>query len=140
LDIAAAILSWLLRDVAPERVLKGIASGLLGREAAGGGWEIAALGLLLHYSMMLLIVLVYLQASRLKPTLVQRPVIYGIAYGVAVYLVMNYGVLPLSAYPGGLPSLAGFLQGTAIHIVCVGLPISLLVRQRTPTTAPQPGG
>ncbi len=126
LDISAAITTWWLRGVGPERVLKGVAGGLLGREAARGGLEIAALGLLLHYSMMLLIVVIYLQASRRLPSLLQRPLIWGTAYGVGVYLVMNYVVLPLSAYPGGLPSLSDLLRGIAIHITCVGLPIAFV--------------
>lgn len=132
MDIAAAILSWLPRGVPPARVLQSVASGLMGREAFAGGTSVAVLGLLLHFAIMCLIVSAFVLASRRWPMLTPGSVFaaagYGVAYGVAVYLVMTYAVVPLSASPLRLPDLRGFLEGVAVHIACVGLPIALLSR------------
>jgi hypothetical protein len=56
-------------------------------------------------------------------------VISGIFYGIAVYFFMNRIVVPLSAARHHPFSLKMMLIGVVIHIFCVGLPISLLVRR-----------
>ena len=50
----------------------------------------------------------------------------GLLYGAAVYFVMNYGVLPLSAVGPSPFSWAMFLNGVIGHAVFVGLPIAWL--------------
>lgn len=133
LDILAAIISWALRDVPAERVLQGVAAGLLGREARDGGTWSAALGLLLHYLIMIGIVAVFYAASRKLPVLTRRWLLAGIAYGITVYIVMSFVVVPLSASPGGfaVPPLPRLIQGVLIHITCVGLPIAFVTRRMT---------
>lgn len=132
LDICAAIVSWWLRGVAPTRVLQGVASGLLGRGAFDGGMSAAALGLLLHFAIMSVIVTLFVVAARrsvrLTPVARSHAIGIGLAYGIVVYLVMTYVVVPLSASPGGLPGFWQFVQGVAIHMACVGLPIALIAR------------
>jgi len=48
----------------------------------------------------------------------------GLTYGVAVYLVMNNVVLPLSAVPKAPFSLALFLNGVIGHAIFVGFAIA----------------
>lgn len=133
LDICAAIISWWVRGVAPPRVLQGVASGLLGRESFEGGAATAALGLFLHYAIMSVIVTLFvmaaLRSARLTPASLPRAMGIGLLYGIVVYLVMTYVVVPLSASPAGLPGLRGFVEGIVIQIVCVGLPIALVTRR-----------
>jgi magnesium-transporting ATPase (P-type) len=133
LDISAAIVSWALRDVSAARVLQGVAAGVLGSEARNGGTWSAALGLLLHYLIMIGIVAVFYFASRKLAFLTQRWVLAGIAYGIAVYFVMSFIVVPLSASPGGfsVPPLPRLIQGLLIHIACVGLPIAFITRRHS---------
>jgi hypothetical protein len=51
-------------------------------------------------------------------------------YGIAVELVMSYIVLPLSAlHAKGPYDLKDVLLGLGVHMVVVGLPISLSVRR-----------
>jgi hypothetical protein len=59
---------------------------------------------------------------------VRQPVVSGASYGVAVYLFMNYVVLPLSAVRKRPFALGPALIMVVIHIVCVGLPIAFTVR------------
>jgi uncharacterized membrane protein YagU involved in acid resistance len=61
--------------------------------------------------------------------LIERAVVSGALYGVAVYFFMNLVVVPLSAAAKRPFSLRMMIVGVIIHIFCVGLPISLTVRR-----------
>ncbi|HEU5131578.1 MAG TPA: hypothetical protein VFT26_05720 [Pyrinomonadaceae bacterium] len=100
LDICAAFLTaWLRRGVTPGAVLRFVASGLLGPAAFTGGSKTAAIGLALHFLIATGATIVFYLASRKLRFLVERPVHFGLLYGVAVYLFMNFVVLPLSLVP-----------------------------------------
>ncbi len=129
LDITAAFINSGLHGVGPLRVLRSIASGLLGAQARNGGIGTAALGLGLHFLIALGAATVYYAASRKLNLLTQHAIICGVLYGILVYLVMNLIVLPLSAIyfkPSYTPS--AVVTGLIIHMLCVGLPIALVVR------------
>ncbi len=130
LDIVYGFLAWAPYQVSPTMILQSIASGLLGKAAYVGGASIAALGLVLHVTIALLMALAYTLASISRPQLIQKPVRWGLVYGLCLYLIMNYVVLPLSAYPHPitLPPLPLLVGGIAIHAVGVGLPISHAAR------------
>jgi len=73
---------------------------------------------------------VYYLASRKLKFLVERAIVCGSVYGVAVYLFMNLIVLPLSAFPHKISySLVTVVTGLNVHVLCIGLPISLTVRR-----------
>jgi hypothetical protein len=113
--------------------LQSVAAGVLGREATKGGAMTAALGLLLHFLIMSGIATTFYILSRRIPVLTKHWLPCGIAYGVVVYLVMSFVVVPLSAFPGSVvPSLAAFVQGALTHIVCVGLPIAFITHRLSP--------
>jgi hypothetical protein len=57
----------------------------------------------------------------------QRPVIAGIVYGVCVYAVMYGMVIPLSHYHPAAFSRFAASGGVATHILCAGLPVSLVM-------------
>ena len=132
LDITDACVYWAItKGVPPERIFQSIASGLLGKAAYKGGAQTAALGLVLHFGIMAVMVAVYALASLRLPILTKRPVVMGLGYGLATYLVMNYVVLPLSnASHGGPFRLPVFINGVFAHVVMVGLPIALIVAWR----------
>jgi hypothetical protein len=126
-DILAALaFNW--ARVPPVRVLQYIASGLLGPAAFDGGAGTAVLGLGLHFLIASGAAAGYYAASRLWPLLLRRPVTCGLAYGVAVYLVMNLIVLPLSQATVRRGSSMSIAIMIGIHMLCVGLPIALAVR------------
>jgi hypothetical protein len=139
LDGLDAIVFFGLRNgVAPLRIFRGIAAGLIGRPSAlEGGPAVVALGILLHFSIASTIVALYSLASWRLPILTRRPFLFGPLYGVAVYLVMNLVVLRLSAlHVTGLPSaLPVLVNGVLIHIVGVGLPSALFARAAAPLPA-----
>lgn len=68
------------------------------------------------------------KAHKLK-FLVQQPALYGPVYAVAVYLFMNFIVLPLSAFPYKITyTFSTVATGVLILIFCIGLPIAYIVR------------
>jgi hypothetical protein len=94
LDIgAAAAANGLGLDV----IMRAIARGVLGPAAMKGGTEAAALGFALQVFMGALIGLIYGVAATRLPALIKRWIPFGMAYGVGIFLVMNYVVVPLSA-------------------------------------------
>jgi sulfite exporter TauE/SafE len=137
LDLLDAFLFFGLRNGAtPIAILHSIAAGAVGRDAArAGGLTTAALGLLLHFLVAILITTVYVAASRALPVLRRRWVICGIAFGVIAYFVMTFVVVPLSnAGPGRisfvLPATPVLINGLLIHAFAVGLPAAYFASRR----------
>src|SRR5258708_16937004 len=96
LDISyACIFSYIRRGTSPVRVLQSVASGALGQSAFKGGAKTAALGLVFHFLIATIAAAVYYLASRPLSLLVNQAIICGPLYGVCIYLVMNFVVLPL---------------------------------------------
>jgi hypothetical protein len=130
LDILAAfVVRYSFTRTSPVRVLQGIASGLLGPAAFGGGAATAVLGMFLHLVIAFAVAGIYYAASRQWRSLLQHPVVAGVLYGVTVHTVMNVIVLPLSRLPMGprTPPFSFTLAMVVVHIFFVGLPISLIV-------------
>ena len=139
LDINGAFLTaWVNAGMSPVRVLQAVAGGLLGADAFQGGPGVAAFGLLLHFAVAFAWAAVFYLLSRRVPFLTQHAVASGLAYGALVYLAMNHAVLPLAAQfrslyiPGTKPHVPRLAWGQfGVHLVCVGLAISLAVRWAT---------
>jgi hypothetical protein len=96
-DIVFATTLWFSWD-APglQRVFQTIAVGVLGTASFDGGMSTAVLGAVLHVFMATMFVVVYTLAARRRSKLLARPVVLGLAYGVVLYVVMNFVVMPLS--------------------------------------------
>lgn len=131
LDITYAfVASWLRGGRGPVSVLQSVASGLLGANAFEGGYGTAALGAALHFLIAFTAAAVYYAASRQLKFLVQQALVCGLLYGIAVYLFMNFVVLPLSAIPFKVSyPLRTLIPALLGHMLLVGLPISLAVRR-----------
>lgn len=133
LDIADALIFSNLRGVTAAQVFRYIASGLLGPRAFEMGATACALGVLIHYSIALGWTGAFYAVSRKFGVMRRRPVASGLLYGVAVYVIMNFIVLPLSAVPRiGHVSLAGRVNGVLALMLCLGLTVSLLLRRNMP--------
>src|SRR5260221_2748076 len=129
LDITAALVVYGFFGLKPMRLLQGIASGLLGPNAFNGGVATALLGLLCHFVIAFGAAAIYVFASRASPFLIQHAFVSGVLYCVALHFFMNRNVLPLSAAAHRAFSFKLMIVGVVIHIFCVGLPISLIVRR-----------
>ena len=125
----AVIFFYLRNSVTPDRIFKSIAAGVLGPAIARqGGSGTVLLGVALHFFISFMVVLVFMLASRRIPFLTRRPIVSGLLYGIGVYLVMNFIVIPLSAAGSGRMILPVVVNGVLIHMFGVGLPASLAAR------------
>ncbi len=95
-DIGSACL---INSRSPTLILHAIASGVLGAASFQGGLGAALAGLGLQWAMSLLIAGIYVVAASRWTALRRHPIGAGIGYGVVIYVVMNYVVVPLSAAP-----------------------------------------
>ena len=100
LDLLFACTFWgVLRDVGPDRILQSIAAGVQGKAAFEGGAGSAMLGAACHYFIATMMVSAYYLASSRMRGLIEHPVRYGLLYGLVLYGVMTYVVVPLSNAP-----------------------------------------
>ena len=88
---------------------------------------------MLNYFITFVVALVYYTFSRKLSALHKQAVTQGLAYGAAVYVFMNYLVLPLSAVAKSPFSVPLFLNGIIGHALFVGLPIAWCARRSTGT-------
>jgi hypothetical protein len=130
LDIAyAPIFRALKRGVPATRIFQSVAAGLLGRASFQGGGRTAALGLVLHYFIALSMSITYYLVARRWPLLRRRPALCGAGYGLLLYGVMNYIVVPFSAAGRGSKDPLWIILSIAVHMVLIGVPIALFTRR-----------
>ena len=111
-------------------VPRGIASGLLGRQAMSGGMATWILGVFLHYFVAFSAACVFCVAGQKLKFFKDHFVVCGLFFGIAVFLVMTLIVLPLCAFHARGPyQLRSLIQGLLTHMVLIGLPISYSFRK-----------
>ena len=94
-DIGAASL---INGRSPVFIGQIIAGGLLGKGSLDGGMRTAAVGVALQWAMSIIIAALYVLASTRLDALRRSWLLFGILYGIPVYFVMEYVVVPLSAW------------------------------------------
>jgi len=130
LDITYACVFWgLKRGVPVARIFQSVAAGLLGQASFRGGAGSAALGLLLHYLIAISMSLVYYLVARRWAALWERPWLCGAGYGLLLYAVMNYVVVPLSAAGPQSTDPLWISLSVAVHAFLIGVPIALFTRR-----------
>jgi hypothetical protein len=124
LDISFAFAFYGLHGATPGGILTYIASALIGPVAKTlGGWSVV-LGGFLHYFIALCAAFVYLLASRRFQPLIRHPLRYGAAFGVAMYVFMNFVVIPLSRLHFHLAPLPAVIGELCSHIFLFGMVIA----------------
>jgi hypothetical protein len=127
LDITSAFVIAELKGTGSIRMLQGIASGLVGPRSFERGMATAGLGLAIHFLIAFTAASVFYAASRKLTFLTQHAVTSGLLYGIAVYLSMYWIVVPL-AFVNARHSVSRDVTAVIIHMLLIGLPISLIVR------------
>jgi uncharacterized membrane protein YagU involved in acid resistance len=128
-DLLFAFVYYGFKGVQPVRILQTIGSGILGTAAFDGGWSAAALGFVCHFFILIVAGWFYLLAGKRLPLLTRQPFAAGVAYGVIIYLVMNFIVVPLSNAPHFNRSLINTAAELGSHVLLVGLSIAYVVRR-----------
>jgi len=135
LDILSAFFFGGLAGVGPGRILRYVASGPLGDTMRDGGWGAAAVGLGVHYALMTIMVMLYFALANRVYVVRRQWFLSGPLYGIAIYLIMYWVVVPLRF--GTHPKTDLWSVGNALfsHIICVGLPMAYIA-SRTIRGAP----
>jgi hypothetical protein len=126
IDIGAAVA---INGISPLIVLRAIASGLLGKTAFQGGLPISLLGLGLQWAMSLLIAAIFVFAAEQMAWLKRHWVTAGVLYGVAVFGVMEYVVVPLSAAWPKPHFTAGSFIENLLAMLLFGLIVAFFARR-----------
>jgi hypothetical protein len=125
LDIAFAMILTLLYGREIGSMLRFVGSGPY-PAAKEMGQTGAIVGLFVHFTLMAIMAAAYVLMSRRIPALVERPIPWGIIYGLLTFVVMNWMVVPLrfdAPIPGKPLAIATQLFA---HVVLVGVPIALI--------------
>jgi hypothetical protein len=109
-----------------HNVPRNVAAGLIGPHAAFGPSILPwVLGFFLHFFIAYSAATIYCVASRRLPFLADHWLVCGLYYGISVFLVMYFIVMPLCAFHYAGPyRLRGLIQGLLAHMLLIGLPIS----------------
>jgi hypothetical protein len=126
-DFIAAMLIYHLPALT---VGKAVARGWFGREKAmTGGLDVSIIGIVSHYSILLVAAAIFVFASLRFPILRRRAAVAGILFGLCIYVVMHFVVLPLSAAGPGNPKGVQLVEELLGHMFVIGLPIALWARK-----------
>ena len=130
LDLLYAIIySWIRARVPAMVIMQSVVSGLIGKAAYEGGAATALLGVVCHYAMALIIASIFWLASRRLGFMTRHAVASGLGFGVCVYVVMNFVVVPLSAFPTPMTyTPVRVAINVVAHMILFGLPIALATR------------
>ena len=94
-------------------------------QATEMGTNGAILGLLVHFALMAIMAAVYVIAAQRMPALLQRPIQWGVLYGLVTYVVMNWLIVPMRFDTPLPPSALSIATQLFAHILLVGIPIAL---------------
>ena len=129
-DITYACVFWAIKiGAGPARIFQSVAKGLLGPASFQGGAATAALGLFLHYFIAITMSVVYYLAARKLALLHKYPLRCGAVYGLGLWVVMNYVVLPLSAAGRGSQDGLWVALSILVHMFLIGVPIAFFTRR-----------
>ncbi|QNA87011.1 hypothetical protein G4G27_15115 [Sphingomonas sp. So64.6b] len=130
LDLLSAVVFAGMAGTSPLGVLRSVGSGPFGDWAVNAGALGALAGLLTHYAIMTVMVATFVIAAKRLPKILDGAVFAGLLYGVALYIIMYWIVLPLR-FPAYVPKTDLWGMGNALfsHCICVGLPMALIARK-----------
>jgi hypothetical protein len=129
LDITDAFLFLTGPTFGPFKLAQFIASGVLGPASFEGGWLSAAAGMVFHFTIATSAAAVYVMAALKWLALAEMPAVWGPLFGLVVFAVMHYGVVPLSAAPKSTTSSSALANLLFAHVCCVGLPIAFITNR-----------
>lgn len=131
LDGLAAEIQFLMNGgTSVSKVFQFIASGVFGKAAFGGGSEMVFYGIVFHYLIALIWVVVFFLGY---PKIIKKPqnkYIVGTVYGILIWLIMNKFVLPLSNTPNLEKTITQDITAAMILIAFVGIPIAVMYHSR----------
>ena len=125
LDILFAMILTVSFGREIPNMLRFVASGPFpsATEMGAGG---AVLGLVVHFALMAIMATIFVLVARRAPTLIERPWLAGVGYGVITYVVMNWLVVPIRFDTPLPPKTLSIVTQVFAHVVLVGIPFALI--------------
>ena len=105
----------------PMTIGKAVARGWFGKAAMHGGADVALIGIVSHFAIMLALATAFVFASLRAPILRRLFFVTGPLYGAAIFFLMRFVVLPLSAAGFSMPKPPALYIEFAGHLFLVGL-------------------
>jgi uncharacterized membrane protein SirB2 len=109
-------------------VAKAIARGWFGMAVKAMPPIVDVIGIASHYGILLIAASIFVLTSLRFPVLRQRAWITGPLFGVCIYIVMHFVIVPLSQAPPSSPKGIQFVEEFCGHLFVIGLPIALWAR------------
>ena len=106
----------------------------MGKAAFAGGLATALLGAVLEFLMTFIIAGIFILSAYQIPLLRRYVIVGSLLYGVGVFIVMTFIVLPLSAAPPSPLTVPQIIETIIEHILLIGLPLGILVRRNIQST------
>jgi uncharacterized membrane protein YagU involved in acid resistance len=127
LDILCACAYYFIRTKNnPLNILKFVASGFFGKEAASGGSVMILSGLIFHYIIAFAFTAFFFLFYPNLKLLSKNKLITGVAYGFFIWSIMNLVVVPLSKIGNRPFNIVNAVINAVILIVCIGIPLSFM--------------
>lgn len=125
LDILYAALMSSIFGRGPATMLRVVASGPF-PSAKDMGFVGSILGLIVHFTLMGIMAAAFVLATRNRPSMVAKPIQWGIIYGLVTYVAMNWVVVPLRFGTSLPPAPSSIASQLFAHVVLVGIPIAMV--------------
>lgn len=129
--LAACINGYFSSSIMPGRIFQYIASGFYGVQAFSGGFSMIILGILIHFFIAIVVTVIFFLIYNNKFFRREFYLLYGALYGILIWGVMNYVVIPFSAVSPSDPGTTQIIISVMIHIFIVGIPIGLFAGKDT---------
>lgn len=127
-DILFAVMLTLWRGREPAAMLRFVASGPF-PPATDWGLAGSALGLVVHFTLMGIMIAGFLIVARSYPVVLEQPWISGAAFAAVTYVAMNLVVVPLRFPKAWPPTPLGISTQLFAHAFFVALPTLLVARR-----------
>ena len=139
LDLVANFVLWgLWKQISPMRICQAVATGFFGKASFDGGWPTAMAGVVTQYCLVLIMAVVLYVAMTRIALLRRQWLLTALGYGLGLYIVMNYIVVPLSAsgrpYPWPIVWDAKLAFNLFCHIVLIALTFVVIFRRQLQET------
>jgi hypothetical protein len=126
---AASLQAYIVSGVSPDRVFAFVASGAFGKSAYEGGSVIVLIGLVFHFIIAISWTFIFYGAYPKLKVLQSNKFFVGLVYGIFIWLIMNFVVIPFSLIGLRPFNLTSASIQIIIHLFIIGVPISYLTHK-----------
>lgn len=127
--IATSIMLYFKLGLNPGQVMQYVASALYGPSAFAGGIPMILIGTVLHFMIAFIIAVIYFYIYPKVKMLSSAPVLSGLLLGLVTWAFMNLIIVPFSRTPAAPIEAGAAAISITLHMVLVGLPISLIIKR-----------